>query len=137
MRTAVTDDVIRTLISSAGRRDPLEGLHENGSEWGLGTFGILKHGAGYSDGWGHSLRPESRFYKRWFEFPDLDKRGWAIIFRIFDPVGEPAHQYESFPGWVPADRAAEADEWIAFLNARIAERLSASAAQPTPPRPAG
>jgi hypothetical protein len=122
MSRTITDDVIKLLLGG-GRRHAIAQLKENDDAWMLGTFGIKKHSAGYTDGWGHSLRPESRFYKRWFEFPEIGARGWAIIFRIFDPVGESEDRCESFPGWVPPDREAEADRWIEFLNAEIAARL--------------
>ena len=118
-------------------RVPLARLEQNDDAWMLGTLGIDKHQPVYSDGWGHGLHPESRFYKRWFEFPDIGARGWAIILRIWDPVGEPTGRYETFPGWVPPERAAEADAWIAFLNDQIkarfreaADRAAAKAKEP-------
>lgn len=126
MSYAATDDNIRTLLG-VSRSRPIAQLKETDDQWKLDTFSILKYGAQFSNGWGHSLRPESRFYKRWFEFPDIGARGWAIIFRVFDPVGEPQAKYEYFPGWVPPEREAEADEWISFLNARIKDRLREAA----------
>lgn len=122
----VDDRLIRALLGGT-RRSPLDGLHDNGDEWMLGTFGILKRRASYSDGWVHNLRPESRFYKRWFEFPEIHARGWAIIFRIFDPIGEPKQEYESFPGWVQPGNEEAADRWIAFLNDQIKARLREAA----------
>lgn len=124
MTIAVTDDVIRMFVTSPKCREPVV-LGENDGAWYLGTLSISKHRPGYSDGWGHDLRPDSRFYKRWFDFPDLGKRGWAIIFRVFEPTGDVAQKYEYFPGWV--EREAEADEWIAFLNDQIQARLREAA----------
>lgn len=132
MSYAITDDDIKCFLR-VGRRRPIARLKETDDQWKLDTFSILKYGAQFSNGWGHSLRPESRFYKRWFEFPDIGARGWAIIFRVFDPIGEPTQNYEQYPGWVPPEREAEADEWIAFLNERIADRLRNTAAKRTPP----
>jgi len=120
--TGITDDVIRSLLRTTRSR-PLEGLHENADSWRLGTFGILKHQPCWNNGWTFDLLPEARFYKRWFELPDLGAKGWAIIFRIFDPAGEPTKNYEQFPGWVPPEREREADQWIALLNAEIRARL--------------
>ena len=58
---------------------------------------------------------------KWF---DLDGRnGWAVIFHA---GGDPA---DYFAGWVPAERAAEADQWITFLNQEIAARLDAAPAK--------
>lgn len=123
-RTEFTEDVLRSFILRGTRPAPLEELHENDGYVGLGTLEISKHRAGYSDGFGHSLRPESRFYKRWFDLGDDGIKGWAIIFRIFDPADEGAKLYEKFPGWVPPEREAEADQWIERLNAEIQARLA-------------
>lgn len=35
-----------------------------------------KHEARYDIGYSFALWPESRMYKRWFDFPDLGKKGW-------------------------------------------------------------
>lgn len=127
MIKAMTDEVLRTLLGGS-RSQPLGELEESSDGWWhLFTFAISKSRAVYSDGWTHPLRPESRLYKRWFEFPDIGMRGWAIIFRIFDPTGEPEQMYETFPGWVPPDREKDADRWIEFLNAQIRDRISTSA----------
>src|SRR5689334_3717585 len=122
MRTGVTDDVIRVLLRGSCSA-PLNDLEETSDAWHLFTFSILKHQPSFNNGWTWALRPESRFYKRWFDFPEMGMRGWAIIFRIFDPVGEPDQVYEHFPGWVPQERESDADRWIDFLNAEIRARF--------------
>jgi hypothetical protein len=119
---SVTDDVIRVLYRSKQIDEDFE-LTELGSEWFLGTFSIDKHEACFRIGWTYPLQPASRLYGRWFELADLGLSGWAIIFRITDPIGEPTGTYEIFVGWVPAARRADADRWIDFLNSEIRNRL--------------
>jgi hypothetical protein len=77
-------------------------------------------------------------YKRWFDFPDLGKKGWAIILRVWDADSNPTYPgvYEKFPGWVPPEREEEADQWITFLNAEIRARIRESGREPITPDPA-
>jgi hypothetical protein len=42
--------------------------------------------------------------------------GWAVVFHT---SGDPDRY---LAGWVPREREAEADKWIEFLNAEIANR---------------
>jgi len=131
---AVTDDTIRLLLGAKKLDGDFANLEDYKTEWSLGTFSISKLRPTYGIGWTLPLQPSSRLYKRWFEFNDLAVRGWAIIFRIADPVGPPTGKFEVFVGWVPSDRERDADRWIAFLNAEIHDRLVA--AGKTPQRPA-
>ncbi len=126
MSNIVTEDVIRLYMDPPEK--PLTGLKDTGDAWGLagGPCWINKRRASYSDGYHHNLRPESHFYKRAFHFPDLDARGLAIVFRLIDPV-DPNRLSEYFSGWVPPEREAEADQWIAFLNGEIKARLREAA----------
>lgn len=130
---AVTDDTIRLLLSAKKLDGDFADLEDYKTEWSLGTFSISKLRPTYGIGWTLPLQPASRLYKRWFEFHDLAVRGWAIIFRIADPVGEPTGKFEVFVGWVPPERERDADRWIAFLNAQIHDRLVK--AGKTPQRP--
>jgi hypothetical protein len=130
MKTQFTEDKLRSFILRGTRPKPLEQLDENAWSVGLGTLSISRHRPSYSDGFGHSLRPESRFYKMWFDLGEDGIRGWAIIFRIFDPPDEQTKHFESFPGWVPPEREAEADAWIERLNAEIRDRFAQSSASP-------
>jgi hypothetical protein len=118
MITEFDDDTLRMFLQGT-RSEPLQSLREIDDRWLLGTFSIFKRRLSWNDGWTHSLRSESRLYKRRFEFADLAKSGWAIIFRIYDPEDEHARRFETFPGWVPLDREADADRWIEFLNRHI------------------
>ena len=124
----MTDDTLKSLLE-VSRSSPLDGLKDYGDDLALYTFSISKHRPVYSNGWTFSLWPESCFYKRWFDFPEIGKMGWAIMFHIVNPVGEEIRtkwrgETEHFPGWVPPDRGPEADKWIAILNAEIAKRLA-------------
>lgn len=126
----MTDETLMRLISGASTRR-IEALEESEYHWHLGTFSIMKRSPKYSDGFVHDLRPESCFYKRWFDFPAIGKRGWAIMFHTRDPAPDhdPKNWTEQFPGWVPPERVRDADRWIEFLNREIRDRLS----RPWPP----
>jgi hypothetical protein len=120
----VTDKTLRILLGGS-RAAPLEKLEESRAAWHLGTFSILKHQASYHNGFGYALHPESCFYKRWFNFPDLEKSGWAVLFHASDPdPGSDPDDSEQFPGWVPAERVGDADIWIEFLNGEVRARLA-------------
>lgn len=106
-------------IQSTGKK--LEGrwghINDAEMEWFLGTFSIHKRLPQYRVGYSFDLAPESRLFRRWFDLPDAEIRGWAIIFR-----GRTADD-EILIGWVPPEREAVADRWISFLNAEIQHRL--------------
>jgi hypothetical protein len=103
------------------RNTPLTELEEDDGWWRFRTFAIATFRPAYNNGWTFSLRPESRLYKRWFDFPDMGLRGWAIIF-------DPGYNDVLFPGWVPPEGEQEAERWIEFLNALIGSFF----AKPTP-----
>lgn len=132
----VTDEKLRLalwMISS-----PIDGLSEDEDGWHLALLEIHKRKPEYRTGYVCNLRPEARLYRRWFDFPDLEKRGWAIIFRGWDRDSDPQHPgaYETYRGWVPPEREKEADHWIAFLNQEIRARLRESGQTPKEPDPA-
>jgi hypothetical protein len=127
MSLDATDQTLKTLLRPRKDR-PLERLQENDDWVGLDTFQISKHRAVYSDGWTADLRSESCAYKRWFDFRDIDMRGWAVMFHIFDPLGDQSSECEQFLGWVPPDRVADADRWLDVLNEQVRARLRARTA---------
>lgn len=134
MRDFSDDNQLRATLQIV-RTTPLDGFRETPNAWLLDSFGILKSEPRYDIGWLFWLRPESRLYKRWFDFPDLEKKGWAIILRVWDADSNPENPgvYEKFPGWVPPERENEADQWITFLNAEIHARLLESGQVPVTP----
>lgn len=119
---------------------PIDGLRCGSAYWVLGLIGVVgKDSPRYTNGFHMELWPESRLYKRWFDFPDLGKKGWAIILRVWDADSNPRYPggiYDQFPGWVPPEREKEADHWIAFLNQEIRARLIESGQTPKAPDPA-
>ncbi len=136
MRDFSDDDQLRKTLQVL-RDSPLTGFSEDPEVWHLETFGIFKRQCAFNIGWTFGLWPESRLYKRWFDFPDLGKKGWAIIFRVWDADSNPKYPgvYEKFPGWVPPEREEEADQWITFLNAEIQDRIRESGREPITPDP--
>lgn len=121
----VTPERIRTWLEL--RPAPLTGIHETEHERTFdGSPRFDKRWPHYRAGFGRDLDERARFLKRWFDFPDLGKRGWAIIFQNYPPPGPSC---ELFLGWVPHEREAEADGWISFMNAETARLLRESAAE--------
>src|SRR5215510_801110 len=102
MSLDATDQTLKNLLRVHQKR-PLTQLYENDDWVGLDTLHIAKYRAEYSDGWTHTLRPETCAYKRWFDFRYIDMRGWAVMFHIFDPDGEQSGKCEQFFGWVPPE----------------------------------
>lgn len=131
------DKKLRASLSIV-RATPIGGFDEDADKWWLDAFGIAKHEPRYDIGYSFALWPESRMYKRWFDFPDLGKKGWAIILRVWDAGSNDRNPgvYEKFPGWAPPEREKEADHWIAFLNQEIRARLRESGQTPKEPDPA-
>jgi hypothetical protein len=123
MSKAVTDADLGILLRST-RSEPLTELAFSDGWWRFRTFSVATFRPVYSNGWTFSLKPESRFYKRWFDFPELGLRGWAIIF-------DPGWTDELFPGWVPPEREHDADRWIEFLNALVRDHFERIAATTT------
>lgn len=132
------DKQLRTSIAIV-HASPIDGFDEDEQKWWLNSFSIFKREPSYGAGYTFTLWPESRMYKRWFDFPDVGKKGWAIILRVWDVGSNDRHPgllYEKFPGWVPPEREKEADHWIAFLNQEIRARLIESGQTPKTPDPA-
>lgn len=126
---ALTDAKLRFLLKQGGG-DRLHSIKEDDERLSLLTLRISKQRPEFMiDGrtW-HALRPESRLYKRWFEFADAQPaQGWALIFRMFDPAATPTEAYEDFVGWVPPEKEQEADRWIERINSDIQLRLKDAA----------
>ena len=125
---AVTEDKLRFLLKLGGQR--LYSIDDEVDRVELKTLSVSKLRPEFmtEDRW-LPLRRESRVYKRWFAFSDaspVPPQGWAIIFRMFDPVGTPTAPFEHFIGWVPPEDEAEADQWVQRMNATIQERLRAA-----------
>lgn len=122
--TLLDDEAVRARAVS-DRGHPLTELRESETQWHLFTFSILKRDAAWNNGFSFGLLPGAHLYKRWFDAPDQGINGWAIIFRIAEPGQFPEGElHERMAGWVPPEREADADRWIAFLNERIREHLT-------------
>ena len=102
-------------------------LSETEHEWWLGSLSLDKRHPTFRLDYSQPLHPESRFYKQLF---DLDgRRGIAAIFRAVEPPPSPKYRADIFVGWVPPEREAELNEWLAFLNGEIAKRLASAASE--------
>jgi hypothetical protein len=110
--------------AAAQREPPLESLGETEHEWLLGLVHLDKHHPAFRVGYGAGLSPESHFRKVAFMRPD-GARAVAAVFHQLTSSQYSDKPAEYFAGWVPAEREAALDEWISFLNERIARHLAA------------
>ena len=118
------DTALRAFLKLCPK--PMTGLRE--SEHWIGFPGIElaihKRDPRYTTGWVMSLPEQCLFLRRWFDSHDLNRRGWAIIFRLIVPEEGGARPAEYFGGWVEHEQEALADAWIARLNEEIRARLA-------------
>jgi len=117
----LTDDELRMELDF--NRNPLDQIKETSSEWVLGTWSLSKSDRTWRVGYAHPLVAKATF--RTFPFDVDGKRGVALFFESGD---EPPW---IFAGWVPPNRAKEAESWAAFLNGEIANRLAVRPAGPS------
>jgi hypothetical protein len=114
MSVTLTDDELRMELDF--NRNPLEQIKETETEWLLGTWTLSKSHRTWRVGYAHPLVAGASF--RTFPF-DLDGRRGVAVF--FESADEPPW---IFAGWVPPERAREAEKWVEFLNSEIANRLA-------------
>jgi len=111
----LTDEELRMELDF--NRNPLEQIKESPAEWQLGTWSLAKGHRTWRVGYGHELVPGA--VVRTLPF-DLDgKRGVGLLFESH--IVEPRW---IFIGWVPSNRASDAEDWVKFLNSEIANRLA-------------
>jgi len=103
--------------------EPLARIKETRSEWRLGSVTVDKRECQGGTGWRLGLTAESCFFK--FPATVEGKAVIGVVMRMWTPPDGATIEY--LAGWVPADREAEADNWIGFLNAEIAKRLAGRA----------
>src|SRR5262245_26649237 len=118
---ALSMESLRILLDA---REPLTRLDDLGTAWRLGSIQISKLRPERVAGFTSDLTAACVFRKQWFHFPDIERSGWAVIFRVREPRSAPGPTSEYLCGWVPPAREADADRWVAFLNAEIDARLS-------------
>ena len=105
----LSDTDLRTCLRL--HREPIVRLTEDENWWRIGIIGINKKHALFRAGFGAPIVASTKFVLQSFDVDDL--HGLAIILLT---GGKPT---EHFAGWVSADRAAEAQQWIDVLNAVI------------------
>ena len=115
---------------SVGSAAIIAGLREDELGWTYGgPVRIRKSRPFFDDGpVVRPLHPGTRFYKVPFSTPlpgDATKEVHGLALWFEKVPMDPPRMGESITlcGWVPAVREHEIDEWIAFLNAQITERL--------------
>ncbi len=126
----VDDDKVR-LKAETSR--PLAGIEQTEDEWLLGHMHVGKHSADGGTSWRVAFSRTSRFYKRVTPLAD-GAQVVAVVLRICDENDPPGQkQIEHLAGWVPSECESEADQWIAFLNEEIAQRLAGVPTTRQPP----
>jgi len=134
MSEPMTEMRIRTWVILD---QPLERIEEAETVWRLGHCQVSKLTDSGGSGWTPRFGEEACFRREWFDFPDLGRRGWAIILLVtMSREGEDRVPVEQIAGWVPPEREAQADQWIAFLNLQIVKRLAERKGRGVPERQA-
>ena len=105
----LTDNQMRIFLQG-GDKHPMEFIKETAATYAFDSgLSISRKFAHFSDGFGSALRAESHFYKRAFDFPDLGVKGYALVFQVYRPMGQPGQVAEYLAGWVPLDRETDVD----------------------------
>jgi hypothetical protein len=117
---AMSEARIKVLVAHAA---PLEGITETDGEWIIGSMHVGKREPVGGTSWRGRFDETTGFRAEWFDFPDVSRRGWAIVFRHTAHASENAEPIEYIAGWVPPEREGEARDWVGFLNREIKSRL--------------
>ena len=122
----VTDEDLRAFFAS----EPIEvlrirGLIDSGDALYLGQVAIDHRAPRWGFGMWGGLSKGARFYARPLDEDATGVAGMVIIFRQFDRSRFSEEPSEMFAGWVPLEAVAEAEAWIAEMNARIDAHLRA------------
>jgi len=115
--------------------EPLDSLHlvnEDGEQWCLGAMSLSKESATYDvAGVRTPYGPGAHFRSLEFHYPAENLHGTALIFQ---ETTASSRKVEYLAGWVPLERRATADEWVAFLNAEMDRVRTASRSAGSGPR---
>ena len=122
---AVTSADLRAALRSWPDFVRLRGLEETPDCVRLGALEIGRTGHTYRFGYSYDISETSRFIKRAFDFPDLPRSGFAVIFRQFDRFTEEDDPPEFAIGWVGPDEEAALDGWLERLQEMLRERREA------------
>ena len=114
MSASLTEDDLRGELYFHTK--PLSAIKDIGEEWLLGTWTLSKSHRTWRSGYGHPLVEGARISTQTYELDGT--KGVAIIFESNDQP--PWHML----GWVPMERAAQAEDWAKFLNSEIANRIA-------------
>ncbi|MCE9573520.1 MAG: hypothetical protein K8W52_10215 [Deltaproteobacteria bacterium] len=119
--TTEDDDAIAKLKVAAKFEPPLTGIEETRTEWLLGQMHVSKLRAEGGTSWRTRLTSSSRFHTR----ATLADVGPVIgvFLRVRDALQDQP-PIEHLAGWVPAERGADAIEWMEFLNQQIRVRVA-------------
>lgn len=94
-----------------------DGLEELDFEWRLGMFSVYKDKPIVRMRYAFDLSDTAclRKVRSASSEPPLA----AVILHLFDHASDPALSPEYLVGWVPLEREAELDQWLAFLNQHL------------------
>jgi hypothetical protein len=119
---AVTSGDLRAALRAWPDFVRLRGPEETPACVRLGSLEIDRSGHTYRFGYSYDISETSRLLKRAFEFPDMQRAGFAVIFRQFDRFTEEDDPPEFAVGWVGVDEEDALDGWLDRLNGMLRER---------------
>lgn len=132
MSGPVTERDVRYTVA---HKPALAALVETEAQWKLGPLWIEKPRFRIRIGWGCEPSAETRFRTAPFDLPDLGQRGVVVIFRSCDRDLSEELPIEWVLGWVPGERVAEAEAWVATLNRELERHVPADAPPSVYPAP--
>jgi hypothetical protein len=116
-----TEDTLKATIFVLPYFDlaKISGIEQTADAWRLGEIGLKKGKPvfrAYLRGFSSTLADTAQFHTMPFDVPEVDRKGWAVIFTRF--AGE-----EYLAGWVSDESKGQLDEWVAFMNQQIGQLL--------------
>jgi hypothetical protein len=110
-----TDEILARVRDTEYRR--IEGPTYTADSVYLGGVGLSDlHPTFHAGGFSGELSPDSRFLLKSLSG---DPTAVFVIFRQFDSSRYHASPEDHVAGWVPADHASDAQNWVDRMNAKI------------------
>ena len=121
---AITDETLHTFF----QREPknafrIEGISHTSDARYLGQLGLHNSDPVCRFGFWFQLHDQARIYTRSFSSSEAGVDGVVLIFRQFDRSRLEDEPSEMLAGWVTAEHASDAAQWVAVFNEHIQELL--------------
>ena len=120
----ITDETLHEFF----KREPpgaflIQGISETTDARYLGQVGLHNSDPVCRFGYWFKLHDQARFYTRAYSNESAGIAGVVIVFRQFDRSRLEDEPSEMVAGWVTAEHASDAAQWVAVFNEHIQELL--------------